>query len=482
MKFIVHSQFDENSIRASLGRPDYGYYFVRKAYQLALMELGSVETVQNPESEVDAIFESCVENGEACVFLSFAPPHKTPINLKCPTIPVIAWGLSNIPDEVWDDEPRNDWRFVLRKLGSAITLSKYAAHAVMAALGPDFPVRAIAAPVAEWPTAGAAGAVRPHSKSAGAELKCRNAVIDSAAIDLSADLLVSVSRPGAGDDERAPEFGHLETNSPRRPAQTEEDISPATVETAAADPAPGPETIVKIGGVVYTAVLDPEDLHKNWIDLVAGFCWAFRETADATLIVKIVQHDIAAYQSKVFELLCRLSPFKCRVIVVQGYLEDAEYEALIAATTFYVNASKCEGTCRPLMEFMAYGRPAIAPAHTAAADYINDNVAFVLRASPEISAWPHDPRELFRTTRYRLDWGSLLVALQESYQIAKHAPEKYAAMAARARTKMQECSSVSAIRQQLTQFLMSPEISPVAATPETPIESAPATALTDVAD
>jgi glycosyltransferase involved in cell wall biosynthesis len=488
MKFILHSHIGESSIRDNLGRPDYGYYFVRKAYQLALMELGSVETVQNPETEVDPIFESCVARGEACVFLSFAPPHKTPITLKCPTVPVIAWGFSNIPDEVWDEDPRNDWRFVLAKLGCAITLSSYAARAIMAALGSGFPVRAIAAPVLERPTERVPSALT-NSWIGGIESTFRGAVIDSSMIDLSANLLIPVQRPGAVQTEPAPGFGHLKMTSPHRlggqfpsPGRVKEGVLRAIIDKAVAEAAPKPEARVTVSGVVYTSVLNPEDKHKNWVDLVTAFCWAFRETDDATLILKMVQHDMAAYWSKLLEELCRLSPFKCRVVVLQGYLEDPEYEELIAATTYYVNSSNCEGMCRPLMEFMAYGRPAIAPAHTAAADYISDRSAFVLRASPELSVWPHDPRELFRTTHYRLNWESLLGAFQESYRLAKSAPEKYSAMAARARLKMQECYSISAVGEQLRQFLTSPAISTITLANEITIKNRSVAAPAGLAD
>jgi glycosyltransferase involved in cell wall biosynthesis len=477
MKFVLHSDVDENSIRHSLGRPDYGYYFVLKAYQCALMELGSVELVQNPETEVDPIFENCAERGEACVFLSFAPPHKTPITLKCPTIPVIAWGFSNIPDEVWDDDPRNDWRFVLTKLGRAITLSSYAARAITAALGPDFPVRAIVPPVVERPSEAASNAP-PNSEIDNVELAFRGTVIDSSTINLSADLLAPQIRPGAVQTEPPPRFDHLRSISPHRPAEQfhlpermSEAASPEIFNKPSTETTLTPEARVTVSGIVYTSVLNPMEIHKNWVDLVTAFCWAFRDTSDATLILKMVHHDKTTYWSNLIQQLSQLSPFKCRVVALQGYLEDPEYERLISATSFYVNSSNCEGMCLPLMEFLTCGKPAIAPAHTALTDYIDDSIAFVLRASPALSVWPQDPRELLRTMCYRLDWESLLGAFRNSYRLAKDTPEHYSAMAVRARLKMQERYSISIFGQQIRQFLMMPAISALAAADEITIKN-----------
>jgi glycosyltransferase involved in cell wall biosynthesis len=178
----------------------------------------------------------------------------------------------------------------------------------------------------------------------------------------------------------------------------------------------------------------------------------------------MVHNDKATYWSNLVQELSRLSPFKCRVVAFQSYFEDLEYEKLIAATTFYVNSSNCEGVCLPLMEFLTCGKPAIAPAHTALADYIDDSIAFVLRASPALSVWPQDPRELLRTMYYRLDWESLLDAFRDSYRLAKDTPANYAAMADRARLKMKERYSILATSKQISDFLMKPEI-PIHAVP-----------------
>ena len=47
-----------------------------------------------------------------------------------------------------------------------------------------------------------------------------------------------------------------------------------------------------------------------------------------------------------------------------------------------MNASRCEGLYLPLMEFMSCGTPAIAPDHSAMADYMDAQVGFVVPLQP----------------------------------------------------------------------------------------------------
>lgn len=147
MLFLVHSNINAGTIRHKLGMPEYSYYFVLKPYLEVLGELGRVVFLDDPATEADRHFDAAQQNGEGCVFLCFAPPHRAPVDLRCPTVCVFAWEFSDIPNEVWDNEPRNDWRFVFSRHGRAITLSSYTEDVVKRSMGEDFPVRAIPVPV-----------------------------------------------------------------------------------------------------------------------------------------------------------------------------------------------------------------------------------------------------------------------------------------------------------------------------------------------
>jgi len=59
---------------------------------------------------------------------------------------------------------------------------------------------------------------------------------------------------------------------------------------------------------------------------------------------------------------------RCRIAFVTSFLSDRQMLELARASTYYLNSSRAEGACLPVLDFLASGRPAIAPSHTAIAD------------------------------------------------------------------------------------------------------------------
>lgn len=393
--FALHAAPAAGSIAATLGHPEYSYRFVLDAFRPAIAALGETIAITHPS---DAEMLHAAGQG-GCTLLSFAPPHLTPLGLACPVVPVIAWEFSTIPDEPWHDEPRHDWRHVLAQTGRAIALSTYTAAVVRRAMGALYPVAAIPAPV--WDRFAAVAQARPAQPVvAGVTLRMPHIVVDSA---------VYAFAPGAPIPN----------------------ISP-----------PCPDgTLVAIEGVVYASVLSPSDGRKNWRDLLTAFCWAFRDTPDATLVLKMVQTDLATWIWSALLLLGQLSPFRCRVVIFDGYWDDPAYEAFVGSASYYVNTSHGEGLCLPLMEFMAAGRPALAPDHTAMADYVDESGAFVLRSDVEHTIWPHHPGQGFRTLRHRLEIDSLIAAYRDSYRVAKSDRRRYAAMGRAASERVRQHAS-----------------------------------------
>ncbi|MQR02595.1 glycosyltransferase [Glaciimonas soli] len=547
MNFILYSDIGESTIDKSLGLPEYSYYFVLKAFRTVLAGLGTVTLVQHPASEVDPLFKACQLRGEECVFLSFSPPNKTLIDLECPTVSVFAWEYSNIPDEQWDNDLRNDWRVVFASHGKAITLSSYTARTVKDAMGEAFPVLAVPAPLWEQYAGARArfGHILPPKKST---IVLRGTVIDSHLLGLSADgLIAHLTIPDVqAETEEEPQPAIVASlpepilesiaeqvpetiPEPHAPVQVKNlryrlavtkrhlltwyrealrDLLPlwlaktvavtgrsgytlgraivgmpvikmppqplaielppleveAQVETVAPAPVPAavvvlePEVVVNLEGVIYTSILSPKDGRKNWFDMVTAFCWTFRDVDDATLVLKMNERDLSMYHNTLLTLLSQLAPFKCRVVTLHAYLDDATYEELIGATSFYVNTSLCEGLCLPLMEFMSCGKPVIAPIHTAMEDYIDDGAAFIVKSSLEHNVWPHDPRDLFRTLRYRLDWESICTAYKDSYRVAKQQPEKYLAMSEHAMARQVSYCSRAVVKEQLSNFFLKPGV------------------------
>ncbi|HBX55226.1 glycosyltransferase [Pseudomonas sp. UBA2684] len=470
MIILVGSKIDQASIQGSLGKPEYSYFFLMKDFLPALERLGRVLLVKSTE-EIDRLYEQHRAAGEEVVFFSFSPPHQAPLGLSCPTVVVFAWEFDSLPSVAWDGNPQNDWRYALANLQGAICTSRETAGLVEHAMPDGFPVIALPAPV--WDRYAYLGSPDGLPIELGErEFPFAGIVIDSPTLGLSADGLVRKPEPVVEPPE--PEIERLllsgaprhliwplskalfkgwwrEMRQPLGPLLN----APLPVEAVAPqDPAAAPKPqLLSVSGVVYTTVLNPADGRKNWVDLVTAFCWAFKYTENATLLLKMTHHDLEHYRIVLMTLLSRLAPFRCRVLVLHGFLEDTQYREFIRASTYYVNASSCEGLCLPLMEFLSSAKPVIAPKHTAMADYLNDQLAFVLQTSLEPTCWPHDPTGMMFTHKHRLNWQSLVEAFRDSHQVALSDPARYQAMSRSAYQQMQHFAAVESVSEPLMRFL-----------------------------
>ncbi|MEM8561681.1 MAG: glycosyltransferase [Pseudomonadota bacterium] len=198
--------------------------------------------------------------------------------------------------------------------------------------------------------------------------------------------------------------------------------------------------------ILYTAVLNPKDGRKNWEDILTAFVYAFRKDNDVTLLIKVTYHDLEELYADIFTMLSELHPFSCRIIFIHGYLREEAYENLILQSHFVVNASRGEGQCLPLMEFMSAGVPAIAPDNTAMAEYVNRENSLIVASSPELTFWPQDPRQVFRTLWYRINWESLVVAFTDSATLYRQKRRKYQRFSQNAAESLQSYCSLKVAR------------------------------------
>lgn len=496
MRFFIYSQVNSQQISTSMGVPEYSYYFVLTEFLPVLKSLGEVVLVDNPETEVDPLYQQAKAEQVECVFLSFTPPHKTTLRLQCPTIPVFAWEFDSIPTDAWLGQPENNWAFSLRQCGKAITHAELTVTAVQNAVGETFPVAAIPAPV--WDKFYSLREKRKRNALRGFyEINILSGIlIDSHDVSLSAYKpgLDAVARAVAAARTTVPET----TQRPIDPKPAAPDTLPAiglrawlwitvrylvewyrlvwkdlinpsagsvTVPTAPLTEAlvPTPEPLpaawlpkahrLTLSGVIFTAIFNPYDGRKNWVDMLTAYCEAFRDMDDATLVFKLGHHEYHSAMNDMLMCMARLPAFKCRVVLMHGYLDEAAFEALMEATSFVVNASYGEGQCLPLMEFLSSGIPAIAPCHSGMADYISTDIAFVVDSWADATAWPHDPRLAYRTLRHQTDWQSLLQAYKSAYHCFKHMPEKYTALSAAAMERMQQHCSRATAKEKLMSFL-----------------------------
>jgi glycosyltransferase involved in cell wall biosynthesis len=216
--------------------------------------------------------------------------------------------------------------------------------------------------------------------------------------------------------------------------------------------APPSEQELVLNGVIYTSVFNPGDGRKNWEDMLSAFCVTFREVDDATLVLKLTHHDAEEALDDILHHLYKNQSYRCRIVLIYGYLADADYEKLVQATSYVVNTSYGEGQCLPLMEFMSCGKPAVAPRTTAMIDYLDADNAFLIDTTAELTAWPHDPRRAFRTLRYITNWASLCRAYQLSYDVAKGNPDRYEQMSVHAVASLKKFCSQTAAEQWLNVF------------------------------
>ncbi len=422
MIFLTHTAFDDASIKDNYGAPQYSYHFVMRAFEPVLDRLGRRQPIASPLREADAIHAAAQARAEECLLLSFSPPHQTPLGLACPTIPVFAWEYDTIPDESWTVDPRHDWRHVLARTGSALTLCRAAADAVRRSLGEDYPIWVTPAPVFD------------RFSALRTEARGWRAPFD---LDLEGALALDVS---------ATDLAPFRPEQPKsQAARALQMLDFASRRGRAARPA-------RLEGVVYTSVLCPRDARKNWQDMVAAFVWAFRRTPTATLVLKLTQAGLDEALAPILRFVGGLGDFACRIVLVHGLLSDEAYAALIDATSYAVNTSVGEGQCMPLVEYMTCGRPAVAPTHTAMLDYITAENAFVVASQQRSAIWPHDDRGLHRSRNHLVSFADLVRAYRQSYEAAL-APARYARMSAAAIDSVRAFCSEDVVAARLTELL-----------------------------
>jgi hypothetical protein len=204
---------------------------------------------------------------------------------------------------------------------------------------------------------------------------------------------------------------------------------------------------LKLDGVVYTSILDPNDerKYKHWEDSIAAFIHALRDCEDATLALKLAACNHRAVDRVVSAYRRLDATHRCRLVLIPDSIGDVEMAELVRATTYYLTTARAEGTCLPLMNFLAAGRPCLSPLHTALADYVDSAVGFVVESHADPSAWPQEPGLRWRPTWHRADFSSLVAQFRRSYEIAKKDPAAYGAMADAAQDRMRQWTHPDAV-------------------------------------
>jgi glycosyltransferase involved in cell wall biosynthesis len=205
-----------------------------------------------------------------------------------------------------------------------------------------------------------------------------------------------------------------------------------------------PSTTLTLGGLVYSSIFNLGDKRKNHVDLLSAYLLSFRDREDVTLVIKLATNPVREHHEiSLFKLMYQGLGIehRCRLVVITDFLTDHQMAELMRVSTFYVNTSRAEGACLPLQQSLAAGRPSIAPDHTSMADFMDEQVGFVIRTHPEPTYWPHDPDMKIETYWNRMVWSDLRDHFLASAELVDNDPARYQEMAELARARMTRYAS-----------------------------------------
>jgi glycosyltransferase involved in cell wall biosynthesis len=465
---------------------------VVEALAPVLEAFGTWRPVDHPESRLAYAAAEAEARGYRPVHLAVNPLQDVYVSPAVPNVVLPFWEFPDIPDRDLGSDTRQNWARVVRPASLVLTACRFTAQAFRRA-GVRCPVAVVPIPLAPeafalpawdpahtWtvtcrhevlgpePAAGPPGpredegvADRPATAGRRAWRVARGGFrrvapwMDQETVARLTRLKRAAVRAARAARQRPDRLAYVALrdgyrNHVRRWLNTEalERISAAKTAALALvgrepvvvpDPPLPSGALTLGGGLVYLTVFNIGDERKNYLDLLTAFLAAFRDRPDVTLVIKLVtnrlreHHEAGVLRARYRALGVR---HRCRVVVITEFLTEPQMDELFRVTTCYVNASHAEGACLPLMRALAGGRPAIAPDHTAMADYMDASVGFVPRSHPEPACWPHDPEQRLGTSRHRLVWSDLRDAFLASARLAERDPAGYAAMAAAGRERM----------------------------------------------
>lgn len=451
---LVTSMYSEGDLARLLGRDAYSYRYVYRAFAPLLDRWGQHRDASGPRGFLDRAVAEERRRQHEPIHLSFLPLHLMEIAPHVPNIAVPAWEFPDIPSFDLENDPRQNWARRAEQIDLIITHTQFSRAAFVRA-GVRKPVHVV--PV---PTPAAYFQASDWQPEQRVVLNCPCYIFPQ-----------PTALPRPARSWISSETGHLPTRlslrqlykkcvkaMPRR-------FGKAMYRSARAVRAAlwsarqifkendirelyPPRPNLELSGVVYTAILNPFDARKNWQDLLSGYLLALRSREDATLVVKLVVsadwEAAALAEMFAFYRSTGLS-HRCKLAFVTEYLSDEQLVALTKGSTYYLNTSRAEGSCLPLQNFMAAGRPALAPPHTGMADSIDAHCGFTLESHPEPAPWPQEIGGGYRTTWHRLVWQSLHDQLRASYEIAKHDRTRYRTLAERARERMTALTGTEAV-------------------------------------
>jgi hypothetical protein len=444
----------------NLGIAGYSYDFVAKLFSELMSQWGTVIPVPVPEKNLEKAAADARANGLEPIHVSFLPFQDVTLCKSAPNVVVPAWEFPDIPDQVMDGEVRNDWvrmsnQCELVVVGGPFTVDTFRRGGV------ESPIRVV--PV---PTSDGYFEVEPWKLGQSHTIDCRafwperRNFDEGRRVDARKDCLRQATKSlkqtirSLNKVLLGPEkYDSISQSLKQRRVERRKRRGKSSRSNEQMS-LPYPSTPnLNLSGVVYTSIFNPDDGRKNWVDMLNGFLVALGDREDATLVMKLITRREEAVKWVVDFYQDRDIPHRCKVAFVVDFLSEKQMQQLAAASTYYLQTTRAEGNCLPLMNYLAAGRPGISPDHSAMGDYFDNEVGFVIDSNPEPAAWPHDPYLRYRTTWGRPVWTSIRDQIRDSYEMARHNQQAYAAMSSRSRQRMLAWASNSAVWKRLEQAL-----------------------------
>lgn len=474
---VVSSAFAAGDAAQRVGLEAYSYHFVYRAFAPLLERWAPTTEINRAESRLDYALWQARQRHQEPMHLSFLPLHLTYLTARAPNIAFPFWEFPDIPNEDFANNPRSNWARIAGRLDLILTASSFTRDA-FARAGVRTPVHVVPVPIR--PEYFDVPAWEPK-QTVVLDCPCYRFPPEAAETPPTESAYVPASpRPTLSAKGLA---RHVYKNlvKPLLPGRVAKCLA-ITARAAAAARRAHEEDVqiaypaspsLELSGIVFTTILNPFDPRKNWHDLLSAYLLALGDREDATLVIKLVvaRHEAAAGLNHVLNHYQGLKlRHRCRLVLVTAYLSDAQMVELARASTYYVNAARAEGACLPLQDFLAAGRPGIAPTHTAMAEYFDPEVGFVVASHREPAYWPHDPERRIISTwqrlylglhslylpvevtehRYttswnRLVWQSLFEQFQAAYTCAKEQTKRYPELAQAGRQRMVGFASAEAV-------------------------------------
>lgn len=454
---LTTSSFTSAEMPHRCGDDCYSYYYVQRAFVPLLRQWAEVREVEQGASRLDEAVSAARLQPSAPLHLSFLPPQYMPLADDAANVAFPFWEYPDVPHYDVAGNPRYNWLRLTQRVDAMVTACEFT-RAAFERAGAQVPTHVVPVPIADGYFA-----LPDWQPDQTVALDCGCYLLPQPEVPLRT--VSTVARTAARRTRqhclgvyRRRVRPYLPVAVHRRLASGSRGLVPAgDSEMPEAFPiAFAPSDRLELSGVVYVSILNPFDIRKDWQSLLKRFLQALGDRGDATLVIKLALSRTMRQEGlhHVLHFYQRLGRrHRCRIAVVADYLSDEQMLQLARASTFYLNTSKAEGLCMPLQDALAAGRPGIAPAHTAMAEYVDERLAFVVPSRAERTYWPWDPERQLTTTWQRLDGRRLAEQIAASYRVARHDVPRYREMSAAARERMSQLASAERVWPKLNEVL-----------------------------